>query len=111
MTFQAAQANQILLPTLVDQIATKDPTASWIEYPADPTSYHSGYKQITYALFESAVNGTAHWMEDVLGHGENAETLTYIGPSNRWYGITVVAAVKAGYKVNATIAEESRSHG
>ena len=98
---QALQANEILLPVLIDEIAINDPTALWIEYPADPTSYDSGYKQITFAQFANAISGTARWMEDALGHGENGETLTYIGPNDPFYGILVVAAVKAGYKVNA----------
>lgn len=98
---QVLQANEILLPVLIDEIATNDPTALWIEYPTDPTSYDSGYKQITYAQLANAINGTARWMEDALGHGENGETLTYIGPNDPFYGILIVAAVKAGYKVNA----------
>ena len=40
-------------------------------------------------------------MEDALGHGENGETLTDIRPKDPFYGILIVAAVKAGYKVNA----------
>lgn len=104
MTSRAAQAlhvNEILLPVLIDEIAENDPTALWIEYPADPTSYDAGYKQITYTQFANAINGTARWMEDALGRGENGETLTYIGPNDPLYGVLVVAAVKAGYKVNA----------
>ena len=97
---QELQENEIFLPTLIDEIATNDPTAAWIEYPADPTSYDSGYKQITYAQFANAINGTAHWIESALGHGVNGETLTYIGPNDPFYGILIVAAVKAGYKVN-----------
>ena len=98
---QALQASEILLPVLIDEIATNDPTALWIEYPTDPTSYDYGYKQITYAQFANAINGTAHWMEGALGRGENGETLTYIGPNDPLYGVLVVAAVKVGYKVNA----------
>lgn len=40
--------NEILLPVLIDEIATNDLTALWIEYSADSTSYDSGYKLITY---------------------------------------------------------------
>ena len=98
---QASQTNEILLPVLIDEIATNDPTALWIEYPADSTSYDSGYKQITYAQFANAINGTARRMENALGYGEDSETLAYIGPNDPFYGILVVAAVKAGYKVNA----------
>ena len=78
------QANEILLPVLIDEIATNQPTTLRIEYPADHTSYDSGYKQITYAHFAIA---TGRWMEDTLGHGENGETLTYIGPNDPFYGV------------------------
>ena len=98
---QASQADDILLPTLIDETAENDPSALWIEYPADPTSYNSGYKQITYAKFANAINGTAHWVEGSLGRGEHGETLIYIGPNDPLYGILVVAAVKVGYKVDA----------
>lgn len=98
---QALQRNEILLPVLVDEIAMNDPTALWIEYPADLTSYDFGYKQITYAQFANAINGTAHWMERALGHGKNGETLTYIGSNDPFYGVVVLAAVKVGYKVSA----------
>ena len=98
---KAPQANEILLPELIDEISKDDPTALWIEYPTDPTSYDSGYTQITYAQFANAINGTAYWMEGALGRGDNGETLTYIGPNDPLYGVLVVAAVKVGYKVNA----------
>ena len=99
-TPQGLQENEILLPVLIDEIAKTNPTALWIEYPVDPTSYDSGYKQITYAQFANAISGTARWIEDAFGHGESDETLTYIGPNDPFYGILMVAAVKAGYKVN-----------
>ncbi len=98
---QVLQANEILLPVLIDEMATSHPTALWIEYPAESTSYDAGYKQITYAQFANAINGTAHWIEFTLGRGEIGETLSYIGPNDPLYGVLIVAAVKAGYKVNA----------
>ena len=72
----------ILLPVLIDEMATSHPTALWIEYPAESTSYGAGYKQITYAQFANAINGTARWIEVTLGRGEIGEILNYIGPDN-----------------------------
>ena len=94
-----SQSSNVLLPTLIDSIAEREPSRVWIEYPALSTSYDFGFKQTTFQQLVNAPNGTAAWLESALGRGKDHETLTYIGPNDTFYGILVVAAVKTGYKV------------
>ena len=95
----SSQTDNVLLPNVIDDIAESEPSLVWIEYPALSTSYDSGFKQITFKQLANAIDGTAAWLESGLGRGKDHETLTYIGPNDPFYGILVVAAVKAGYKV------------
>lgn len=95
-----SQTHNVLLPTLLDSIAEREPSRVWVEYPALSTSYEFGFKQITFQQLSNAIFGTKAWLERALGRGKDHETLTCIGPNDPFYGILVVAAVKARYKVD-----------
>ena len=88
-----------LLPNLIDEIASTEPDAVYAEYPADNASYEAGFKTLTYAQLANAVNGTARWLTQTLGPGNNCETLAYLGTSDARYVFAFVGAIKAGYKV------------
>lgn len=90
------------MPNLVDKRASSTPDAIYAKYPVSTLTYDKGYRTITYRGFANAVNGAARWLVDILGHGENFETLAYIGPNDLRYPAFILGAVKAGYKVTDT---------
>ncbi|KAF2468470.1 acetyl-CoA synthetase-like protein [Lindgomyces ingoldianus] len=88
-----------LLCHVVDGMAASRPNASYAEYPTDPNCYSKGYSRITYAAFANAINGLAWWLKDHIGHAEEFETLTYMGPNDFRHNALILAACKAGYKM------------
>lgn len=89
---------QRLLPTLVDEIAAKDPGR--ILYCVCKTkSPVNGFQDITFREFAQAVDRCAWHIHDALGPGDKFPTLAYIGPQDATYAILVLASVKAGYKL------------
>ena len=92
--------NQVLLPTLVDEIAKNNQSTLFCEIPVSNTSYSQGFRKITYGHFATAIDGAAWWLQRELGESQTFETLTYIGPNDLRYPILVLGAVKAGYKVS-----------
>lgn len=96
----APNTSEMLLPTVVDHIAKTDPNAVWLEFPKSPTDYSLGYEAITYAKFANAVNGMAHFLEKTLGKRTSIEPLAYLAPNDARCGITILAAIKAGYAVS-----------
>ena len=85
-----------LLPNLIDELPSSNPNAVYAEYPAD---YVAGFIALSYAQLANAINGTAHWLTENLGPGENCETLAYLGAGDARYVFMFVGAIKAGYKV------------
>ncbi|KAM0444808.1 hypothetical protein ACHAQK_002326 [Fusarium lateritium] len=86
-----------LLPSLVDEIAVKDPnrvlySITKTEDPAD------GFQDITAAEVARGVNRCAWHIEEHLGRGENFPTLAFMGPQDPIYAILVLACMKTGYK-------------
>lgn len=100
-TVEDFEVEHILLPNLVDQKASSCPETVLAEYPESADTYKNGYRAITYWQFANAINGAAWWLEKTLGHGQDFETLAYIGPNDVRYQILLVAAIKVGYKVGA----------
>ena len=92
-----------LLNNIVDGLAKVRPGTFYAEVPRSSTSYDEGYRKISYANFANAINGLAHWLHDTLGPAENFPTVAYIGPNDFRYNALMLAAVKAGYKVCASI--------
>lgn len=91
------------LTNIVDFTARKTPQALYAEFPISPTSYDAGYRKVNYKTFANAINGTAWYLHETLGPGNDFETLAYIGPNDMRYNVFALGAVKAGYKVRITI--------
>lgn len=88
-----------LLPNIVDRIADERPGDTYALWPVAPYSYEAGFRALTWAEFANAVNGLAWWLVQHLGHSQNEQVLTYIGPNDMRYAALTLAAVKAGYVV------------
>ncbi|KAL8971945.1 MAG: hypothetical protein Q9183_000808 [Haloplaca sp. 2 TL-2023] len=91
--------NKQLLNNIVDGTARTRPSAVYAEVPRSFQSYDSGYRKITYRALANAVNGVAWWLEQELGHGQDHQTLAYLGPNDMAYVMIILGAVKAGYKI------------
>jgi acyl-CoA synthetase (AMP-forming)/AMP-acid ligase II len=94
-----AAAQGKLLPTIVDELARDEPNGLWIEYPTSPTSLDAGFNQITYAELANAVNGVANCITSALGRANTGESLAWLAPNSPLCSITLIAAMKAGFKV------------
>lgn len=88
-----------LLPTIIDELARDEPNGLWMEYPTSPTSLDVGYSQITYAELANAVNGVANCITSALGRANTGESLAWLAPNSPLCSITLIAAMKAGFKV------------
>ncbi|CAG8971674.1 hypothetical protein HYALB_00003142 [Hymenoscyphus albidus] len=89
-----------LLNHIIDGFAQTRPESVWAKVPKNSTSYNAGYRKITYKLMANAVNGLAWWIKRELGESKTFETLAYFGNWDPRYCILMLAAVKAGYKVD-----------
>lgn len=89
-----------LLPTLIDQVAVQDPSRECLQVPrsSEPSD---GWKVITWKGMANAVNRAAHRIVELCGKPEpdTFPTIAYIGPNDVRYIVTMVASIKAGYKV------------
>ncbi|KNG87145.1 hypothetical protein ANOM_004785 [Aspergillus nomiae NRRL 13137] len=88
-----------LLPTIIDELARDEPNGLWIEYPTSPTDLNAGYSQITYAELANAVNGVANCITSALGRDNTGESLAWLAPNSPLCSITLIAAMKAGFKL------------
>lgn len=86
-----------LLPVLLDEIAGTDPDRVIYSYAKtrDPSE---GFQDVTAAPLARAVNRFAWHLVNLLGHGQDFPTITYMGPQDVMYAIFILACVKAGYK-------------
>lgn len=89
-----------LLCHVVDGMAKARPQALYAEFPYLVSSYDSGFRRITYAMFANAIDGLSRWIYQTLGPGQNFPTLAYMGPNDLRYNALILAAVKTGYKVS-----------
>ncbi|KAL2833587.1 putative NRPS-like enzyme [Aspergillus pseudoustus] len=87
-----------LLPALLDYRAAYQPDLVWGKFPVSPTSYEQGFRAATYAQVRNAVDRVAWLLANFIGPSTTFETLAYMGPGDLRYHITLLAAVKAGYK-------------
>jgi acyl-coenzyme A synthetase/AMP-(fatty) acid ligase len=90
-----------LLPTLIDEIATKTPTRIYASIPKNDTDLSQGFKNVTYAEFAQAIDACSRWLDETLGKAADGTfpTFAYFGPRDPGYCIVVVAAAKVGRKV------------
>ncbi|XPS74039.1 hypothetical protein M3J07_006154 [Ascochyta lentis] len=87
-----------LVPDLVSNRAKHDPHGVFARVPVGPL-YSNGFKNVTNAQLNNAINFTASLLKTAYGESETFETLTYIGSMDIRYTIMVVAGMKIGYKV------------
>lgn len=89
-----------LLPSLIDQVATQDPDRECFQAPRS-SAPSDGWKVITWKDMAKAVNRAAHRIVELCGTPEPGSfpTIAYIGPNDVRYIVTMIACVKAGYKV------------
>ncbi|PIG84290.1 hypothetical protein AARAC_007854 [Aspergillus arachidicola] len=88
-----------LLPTIIDELARDEPNGLWMEYPTSPTNLDVGYSRITYAELANAVNGVANCITSALGRANTGESLAWLAPNSPLCSITLIAAMKAGFKL------------
>lgn len=86
-----------LLPTLIDDIAREDPYRTFAMLSRS-TSVESGYYDITFHRFSTAINRCAWWIETRIGRSIDFNTLAYLGPLDLLYHIVTLAAIKTGHK-------------
>ncbi|KAF2758478.1 acetyl-CoA synthetase-like protein [Pseudovirgaria hyperparasitica] len=91
--------NKQLLVNVVDGLANYRPDTVWAKIPRNDQTFQDGFQKVTYSKLANAVNGLAMWLEKRFGKSLNFETLAYVGPWDIRYIITILAAVKAGYKM------------
>ena len=95
-----ASAEPEILVNVVDRLAKVRPSAPYIYYPVNPTSYVAGYRCVTWGIFANIINGLAHWIEEEFGPaGTDFPTLAYVGGNDVRYNGLILAANKVGYKV------------
>ncbi|KAH8779796.1 nonribosomal peptide synthetase [Diaporthe sp. PMI_573] len=87
-----------LLPTLIDQVSSRDPDRECFQIPrsSEPSD---GWRVLTWKDMANAVNRCAHRIVEVCGTPEKDTfpTIAYLGPNDVRYIVLMVAAVKAGY--------------
>lgn len=90
-----------VLPTVIDSIAAQDPTRECVSIPrsSEPSD---GWKVVTWKGMANAINRVAHRITELCGKPEENSfpTIAYLGPNDVRYIVTMVACVKAGYKVS-----------
>ncbi|ESZ95633.1 hypothetical protein SBOR_3981 [Sclerotinia borealis F-4128] len=87
-----------LLPNLIDEIASSDPTRIFASIPLS-NDLQDGFRDIDFADFARSINHCAWWIEKNLGRSETFQTLNYVGPQDLRYTILPFAAIKTGYQV------------
>lgn len=89
-----------LVPTLIDQIATMDPTRHFVSMPKSPDP-RDGFHDVTYRCLALAIDRCAWWIERHLGSpSRSCEKLGYLGMSDIRHAIFLIACIKTGYTVN-----------
>jgi acyl-CoA synthetase (AMP-forming)/AMP-acid ligase II len=67
-----------LLPQFLDDVANQEPGRVWFTIPNSP-DLESGWRDITFAELNRAVNGFAKWIERRIGAGKGREVMAYVG--------------------------------
>jgi acyl-CoA synthetase (AMP-forming)/AMP-acid ligase II len=87
-----------VLITLVDDIATAEPTRPFTFIPKS-SNLKDGWKPVTFRQIANAVNHRAHDISNTTrGSTKPFPTIAYIGPSDVRYVIILLACIKAGCK-------------
>lgn len=88
-----------LVPQVLDELATTDPRRVYAAIPKT-ADVKDGYRDITVAGLARCVNFMARWIETKFGRSDCFETITYVGLSDLKGIVTLLAAIKTGYKVS-----------
>ena len=92
---------QRILPSLIDEIAEKDPKRPYVSIPRT-SNPQDGYRDISFLSFARSINRCSRWIEEQIGRGEKFETLAYMGPQDLMYAILVISSIKTGYKARTS---------
>lgn len=87
-----------LVPNVLDDAAKTDPGRVYAAIPRT-SSLEDGFFDITMADLARCVDFMARWIENKFGKSNSFETLTYVGLSEPRGPVTLLAAIKTGYKV------------
>lgn len=79
-----------LAPSIIDHRARETPDRIFAQLPKGET-LREGFFALTYSALAKAVNHTAWWLDDILGH---ERSLAYIGENDFRYALIVFASVK-----------------
>ncbi|RLL96294.1 hypothetical protein CFD26_100885 [Aspergillus turcosus] len=86
--------NRILF-SAIEQRAKNDPDSSWVSAPIDNNDLSRGYKEITFAEFNNAVDHAVHWLQQNLpASDEPFQSFAYAGPKDLRYPIIAAGAGK-----------------
>ncbi|PKX89842.1 putative AMP-binding enzyme [Aspergillus novofumigatus IBT 16806] len=84
-----------ILVATIEERAKNDPDSSWVSMPIDNNDLSKGYKEITFAEFNNAVNHAAHWLRQNLPESDEPfQSFAYAGPKDLRYAIFAAAAGK-----------------
>jgi acyl-coenzyme A synthetase/AMP-(fatty) acid ligase len=67
-----------VLPRIIDSVATDEPNRTWITVPRSQ-DLKDGFRDITFADLQHAVNGFARWVEHKIGLGNSDSVMAYMG--------------------------------
>lgn len=89
------------VPNAIDEVARSEPHREAFQIPRSDQP-KDGWSVVTYGEYANAINLRAHAIVETCGRSsyDTFPTLAYIGPQDARYFVFLVAAVKAGYKVN-----------
>ncbi|TKX20647.1 AMP-binding enzyme-like protein 1 [Elsinoe australis] len=96
----------IPLPKVVDEIAENHPDQTWMYIPKND-NVRNGYREVSFSRLARVVNKMARWIERTVGTSDSRETIAYMGTNDTRYIITVLAALKTGYKIMLTSTRNS----
>lgn len=79
-----------LQPAVIDARASQDPDKPWASLPLDDYDLSKGFEDISYAMFASAIDKMAWFIERELGKSSTFETIAFLGVSDIRYHIIEV---------------------
>ena len=101
-----ANSNVRPLPHIVDQVASEHPDKVWVSLPKS-NDIREGYRDVTFEQLANTVNIMARWIERTIGTSDSRETIAYMGINDTRYIVTILAALKTGYKILLTSTRNS----
>ncbi|KAI4279892.1 MAG: hypothetical protein L6R35_006007 [Caloplaca aegaea] len=96
------QYGKRLLPTLIDDIAREDPYRTFAMLSRS-TSVESGYYDITFHRFSTAINRCAWWIETRIGRSVTFNTLAYLGPLDLLYHIAFLPSHRNSLEAHVSL--------